>query len=80
VIAAFSKFTMKQMLMIFGTIMLLFSVYYFLEASDIFIDMYSRGFHKTNKGDLLQPILLLIMGLLTVYFSINRQKFKKDEL
>lgn len=70
---------MKYLFLLLGIISILFSIYFFIETSDIFVDFFERGFSKTNKGDLLKPILILLIGIFFLYLYYKQLKNIKNE-
>jgi hypothetical protein len=70
---------MKYIYLLLGTICILFSIYYFFETSDIFIDIFERGFTRTNKSDLLKPAFILLIGLFFFYIYNKQLKNSTNE-
>ncbi|WP_460218291.1 hypothetical protein [Psychroserpens sp. MEBiC05023] len=65
---------MKRIILLLGIVSILFSIYFFLEMYDIFQDIFKRGFFKTNKGDLLKPTLLLVLGIFLIWPALKKSK------
>ena len=70
---------MKYIFLLLGIISILFSIYFFSERADIFADIFDRGFSKTNKADLLLPILILLIGLFFFYTYFKQTKKQTNE-
>jgi hypothetical protein len=70
---------MKYTLLLLGIVSILFSLYFFFETSDIFHDIVHRGFGKTNKADLLKPVLILLLGLFFLYLYYKQTKTSSNE-
>ena len=70
---------MKYILLLLGTISMLFSIYFFIETADIFKDIFDRGFIRTNKADLLKPTLIFIVGIFFFFVHYKQQKNKDNE-
>ena len=59
---------MKYLSLLLAILSLLFSIYFFTERSDIFIEAFNgRPFNQIPFSDLLKPILLLILGIFFYY-------------
>lgn len=70
---------MKYIYLLLGTICILFSIYFFIETSDIFIDIFERGFTRTNKSDLLKPTFILLIGFFFFYIYYKQLKTAQNE-
>lgn len=70
---------MKHIFLLASIICILFSIYFFSEAHDIFGNIFKRGFFKTDTSDLLKPTLILIMGLFFLYIHKKQKKASKNE-
>lgn len=65
---------MKYIYLLFGIICLFFSIFFFIERSDIFSDIFKRGFNKTNKADLYLPTFISLIGLFFLYIYYKQLK------
>jgi len=69
---------MKYLFLLLATISILFSLYFFFERSDIFIEIFNgRPFSQIPFRELLKPILLSFLGIFFLY--IFRKQTSKTE-
>jgi hypothetical protein len=69
---------MKYLSLLLAIISLLFSVYFFIERSDIFLEIFNgRPFNQIPFSEMLKPILLLILGIF--FFYIFRKQTSNNQ-
>ena len=69
---------MKYIFLLLAIISLLFSLYFFFERSDIFIEIFNeRPVNQIPFSEFIKPILLSILGIFFLY--IFRKQTSKTE-
>jgi hypothetical protein len=70
---------MKYVYLLLAIIALLFSLYFFYERTDLFVEIFNgRPLSQIPLGELLKPIILAILGIFFIYIY-RKQPSKTPE-